>query len=196
MEIPAHLPERLKTGDHAALEELIECHEPALRAFVRLKMGPALRAHESHSDLVQSVCRELLSDLSTFEYRGEAAFRAWMYQAAERKLRDRARYWARDKRDADRAVPLEPGSPSDDGIVACYTAIATPSEFAAANELAERLEAAFDELPERDRHVILLARVVGLSTAEIGAELNENPRYARTLLSRALARLATLLERR
>ena len=37
-------------------------HLDDLRAFVRLKIDPRLRVRESGSDLVQSICREVLED--------------------------------------------------------------------------------------------------------------------------------------
>ena len=51
-------------------------------------MGPQLRAKESASDLVQSVCREVLGRLDRFQHGGEAGFRHWLYATALRKVRD------------------------------------------------------------------------------------------------------------
>ena len=42
--------------------------------------------------------------------------------------------------------------------------------------------------------MILLTRVAGLSHAEVAREMGRTPIATRTLLSRALARLATALE--
>jgi RNA polymerase sigma factor (sigma-70 family) len=191
MESSAILLDEIRTGSRPALEQLLERHLPALRAYVRLSTGPALRAQESQSDLVQSVCRELLADLSRFEYRGEPEFRAWMYQAAARKVASKARYWKRDMRDHVRREQY----PDDDGsLCVCYATIASPSAIAASKELAERMEKAFEELPENYRRVVLLKRVAGLSTADLAAELGHGEGYTRVLLSRALARLATLLD--
>ena len=66
-------------GSGGALDALLERHLPALRVYVRLQAGDFLREQESSSDIVQSVCRELLQDLDAFEYRGEGQFRAWLY---------------------------------------------------------------------------------------------------------------------
>ena len=61
-----------------------------------------------------------------------------------------------------------------------------------AREELECIETAFDELPERYREVITLSRVCGLTTAELAERLELSEHYARTLLSRALARLSRL----
>ena len=66
---------RASRGDAAAIEQLIQEHLPGLRAFVRLNAGATLRAREAQSDLVQSVCREVLEGREGFEYRGDAAFK-------------------------------------------------------------------------------------------------------------------------
>jgi DNA-directed RNA polymerase specialized sigma24 family protein len=48
-------------GDQLAIEALLERHLPGLRAFVRLRAGPAVRTRESTTDVVQSACREVLA---------------------------------------------------------------------------------------------------------------------------------------
>ena len=62
-------------GDARAVEALIERYLPELRAFVRLRAGELIRAHESRSDVVQSACREVLQHIERFRFTGEGAFR-------------------------------------------------------------------------------------------------------------------------
>jgi RNA polymerase sigma-70 factor (ECF subfamily) len=183
-----------RTGDEAAMDQLLERHLPGLRNFLRLRCGPRVRAMESVSDLAQSVCREALQELDDFDYRGEAAFRAWLFRLAERRVVDRVRYYEREKRDVRRVQPLQAGADSSQrDIAGSYATFLTPSRVAMSHEDVERLESAFDELPERYRDVIVWSRIVGLSNEDIGRELDCTPHYARTLLSRGLARLAALL---
>ena len=186
------LVERARAGDRRALEDLVVLHLPALRAFVRVQAGRELRDKESCSDLVQSACREVLADLSAFEYREEAAFRRWLFRAAERKILDRARFHGREKRDAKREQAL-PASAS--GLLDCYASFCTPSEVAVAREEEERIESAMEKLPETYREVLRLRHLLGLSNAEIAAEIGRTPEYARMLLGRARHRLGELLER-
>lgn len=89
------LTELAARGDETAIERLLERHLPRLRAFVRLRAGALLRQKESHSDLVQTVCRRILEDAAKFEYRGEASFLAWLYRAALNKMWERHRYYSR-----------------------------------------------------------------------------------------------------
>ena len=91
-----------------AVEQLLVHHLPGLQAWLRLRMGALLRARETPEDLMQSVAREVLDDLEGFEWRGEAAFRHWLYVKAQRKLIDRARFVAAERRRPDKEQPLDP----------------------------------------------------------------------------------------
>ena len=198
--MPAETPqlvERIRSGDREALEQLLRNELPGLRAYVRLRAGAALRARESASDLVQSACREVLGKLDAFRYGGEAGFRNWLYAAALHKIVNRAEHWGAQKRDVQREVPLQGGSPSeadDRGLADVYCTLGTPSQNAIARETLDAMEAAFDRLPEDRREIIVLARVVGLEHADIATRLGCTEATARKRLFRALAELAEWLE--
>lgn len=182
------LAERAAAGDRAALDELLVRHMPRLRAFVRLRAGPLARAHDETSDLVQSVCREVLAKAATFRFPSESAFRHWLFAEALRKIGKRARYEVAEKRDIGRAAEI------DASLVACYSSFTSPSDHAARRQQVERIEAAFDRLTEPQREVVTLAYVVGLSRAEIATQLQTTEGAVRTMLHRALARIAALLD--
>lgn len=186
------LIERTRNGDHIALDELLTRHLNSLQGYLRLRCGGALREYESCSDFAQSVCREVLSDLACFEYRGEAAFRRWLFEAAERKLKDRARYWGRAKRDGMR-VELTTSDASNSDVLSCYASFCSPSQGAIMRDELARIERAFDRLTEAQREVIVLSRIVGMPTNEIAEHTGQTVEYTRVLLSRGLAKLATLL---
>jgi RNA polymerase sigma-70 factor (ECF subfamily) len=181
---------RALAGEGGALPRLIEHCLPGLRAWIRLQTGEALRAKESASDLAQSVCLELLQDLSSFEYRGEAAFRQWLYRAAERKIRDRARYWQAERRDVAREQRPRAEDERADELLDCYATFCTPSRVAVAREELARIETAFAALSPEHREVILLARMLGLPHAEIAQRMHRSEGAVRVLLFRALAELA------
>jgi RNA polymerase sigma-70 factor (ECF subfamily) len=186
----AILARRAAEGDAAAVEELLVRYLPSLRAFVRAHMGPGLRARESSSDMVQSVCREVLAHLDRFQHPSEGAFKHWLFTTAQRKIANRARDLGREKRDARREVPLD-GEDGALGLV--YARISSPSGVAARREDLERFEAALDQLHGEQREVLLLAHLVGLSRAEIGERLGKTEVAVRGLLHRATARLSILL---
>jgi len=190
----AALYDRARSGDRVAIATLLERHVPRLRAYLRLKAGPLVRRRERTSDLVQSVCLELLGNIEQFEYRGEAAFRHWLYTAALRKVIAKDAYWRAQKREAGRDHVDGGQSEADVLLLAEYRRLSTPSQNALARDELERIESAFEHLSEEHREVILLARVAGLDRTQIGAAMGRSEGAIRVLLHRALARLASLLD--
>ena len=187
---PMDDPDDAPTGSSdIPLPTLLERHLPALQTYVRLKAGALLRARESCTDLAQSVCRELLTDQDALAFENDATFRACLYQAAERKIIDRHRYYTRQKRDVNRTISLQEA----EVLATSYARIASPSTVAGARERVRMLEAAFDELPDEHRDVILLFQVAGLSHREIADQLGRTETACRSLLSRAQAKLGRLL---
>lgn len=182
--------EAARAGDGNAVEQLILRYQPRLHAFVRLRLGEAVRAREATVDVVQSVCRELLGAAPKFEFRGEERFRDWLFTAALHKIRDKQRFHARDRRDGAREQEL------DDGGLAQAATFLTPSVDAVGRETAEALAAALAELSEEHREVITLARVVQLPHAVIAESMNRSEAAVRQLLVRALLHLSQRLKRR
>ena len=182
------------TGDPVALNSLFGRHLPNLRAFIRMKAGRMVKAKESVNDLVQSVCREVLEDFDQFEYRGEAAFRQWLFLHATRKILERHRYHRAAKRDAAREAPPR-DLPEDEAttLMRCYATFCTPSRRAAAREELHRIESAIAELPENQRDALALSRMMGLSYKDAAEQLDCTPAAVRGLVARGLARLSDSL---
>jgi len=182
---------QVESGDAAAVDRLLERHLPGLRAFVRLRSGPVLRARESSGDLVQSVCREILKNRGRLRHDGESGFKRWLYRTALRKIVNRHEYYQAAKRDVRREAPAA----GSDEVLAGYGSLCTPSQEASANEQVACIEAAFDRLPEHYREVIVGSRLLGLSHAELAAQCGKSESAIRTTLSRALAQLAYEIDR-
>ncbi len=195
----SHTVDRLvqaaRGGDRLAVGELLEWHLPRLRAFVRLNVGEGLRAKESCSDLVQSTCREVLEHIDRLdEYRGEDAFRVWLFSWALNKIRDRQKFYRAEKRNP--AKEVRPSALHDDASLAdLYVTIDTPSRHAMRGELVAQVERAFDGLPEDHREVIALAKIAGAPHEEIARHMKRTPKAVRNLLNRALVKLSTELRK-
>ena len=177
---------RVSLGDGAAVTTLLQQQLPGLRAYIRMKAGKELLALESSSDLAQSVCRDILENLGRFQYDGEGAFRKWLFTTALRKIADRYEFYQAGRRNIRR----EASTGGDDAILEACRGFYTPSRQAAAREDLARLETCLRSLDDDKREVILLSRMVGLSHAEIAAEMGKTEVAVRKLLSRALAELA------
>lgn len=186
------LVSRAQGKDAAAIETLLVRHLPGLRRWLRLRMGAQLRARETPEDLVQSVAREVLADLDGFEWRGEAAFRHWLYVTAQRKLIDKARFLAAERRSPLHERPADTGS-SSDGVLAEFATGASPSRDLQSREEVARIERAFDELPADYQEAISLHRFCGLGYDEIAARMQRSEGAARNLVYRGLSRLALRL---
>jgi RNA polymerase sigma-70 factor (ECF subfamily) len=183
-------------GDRAALDQLLAHYLPDLRAFVRLRCGAVVRARESSSDIVQSVCREVLEHAERFKHPSELAFKQWLFVSALRKIQNRQEFYLAQKRDALREVPLETPTSSgsnEQGLMRIYQNFSSPSRRAILREEVERIERAFETLPEEYREVITLAHVVGLSRAEIAEQMGKSEGAVRVLLHRALAKVSEVL---
>lgn len=191
--------ERARDGDEGALRALLQRYLPDLHAYVRLRAGRMLLARESSADLVQSICREVLGELEGFEYRGERAFRSWLYTVAQRKLATRYHYHLAQRRDVGREVRLPAPAFTDTSraevdLADSYAALLSPSRRLAAKQFVERVEEAFASLPDHYREVVLLSRSEGLTHGQIAQRMGRSEGSVRMLLSRALAELARLLD--
>lgn len=190
----ADLMRRAKAGDREALGRLLERHLPGVRAFVRLNAGRAIRERESTSDLVQSICREVLEDVQTLASDEESAFKKWLFTAAARKIVDRDRHIHAARRDARRETPIDDDTSRAPELAAPYAAFRSPSGDLAMKDEIRRIEEAFDRLPDDQRRVLTLTSIVGLSCAEVATALDKSEVAVRQALSRARARLAMLLD--
>ena len=189
------LTRRAGQGDRDALDALLECYLPELRAFVRLRAGPLIRARESDSDLVQSVCRELLDHADRFKHPSESAFKRWLYTTALRKILSRREFYLAQRRDVLREIAPNAEDSEDRAadLLSLYQSFSTPSQHAMVREEVERIELAFESLSDEQREIITLAHIVGLPRGEIAAQLGKSQGAVRMLLHRALAKVARQL---
>lgn len=188
----ATLVDDASRGHDGSVAELLQRFLPDLRAHVDRQVGPGLRLLESGADLVQSACREALASLQdgSFEFRGDEQFRAWLFQVALNKVRERARYHAAAHR---RAVAT--ADPCGTGLGNAADAAPSPSQLAGQREDQERLAAAFRLLSAEQQRIVQWAKVDNLSHREIAERLHTSEGNSRVLLARALARLGLLASR-
>lgn len=186
------LVNRALEHDAQAVEVLFTRYRERLRGALRKLIGPKYRLLLADSeDATQDAILSALKRLHQFEYRGDGSFLAWLLKGAEYEILRRIRGIEAQKRKAEGIVSMD----AADEI--CIPAKdATPSQVHDEAELAERIRAALQQLPDREREAIVLKRYMDLETAEICAELGLPSEGAlRALLSRAQARLAGLLAR-
>lgn len=185
--------EAAASGDGQAYDQLFEQSLPALVAYLRGKVGGELAGRESVRDMAQSVCREVLRDLSSLHFRSEEQFRAYLFLQASRKVVDRYRYHKQEMRDPARVEQL-PTEGEEAGVLGAFASL-TPSRAASAKEELSRVEQALQMLPEAQRDAVLLSRIAGLGYEEIARQKGISSAAVRGLVARGLATLAGLLGR-
>jgi RNA polymerase sigma factor (sigma-70 family) len=161
---------------------------PRVREFVTRRLRPELAQVESPSDIVQSACRELLSDLNReSQVRGGLAVLRWRFlRRALRKIVQKHRYHAAQKRRLGRAAG---GNAVDAALDLALGPVARLVEA----ERAERLARAMQQLSIRHQRVIEWVHFDGMPHAEVGRRLGCSEDASKMLLSRAKARLAVAL---
>lgn len=176
-------------GEPQALAALLERYLPMLHAYVRVRLGRALEPRESTADVVQSVCRQILSARTVTEFGDEQHFRAWLFTSALNKLREKLRHHSSLRRAPDReAAPLDPA--------AAALFFETPSQGAIGNETAAAVAESLAALSEPHREVITLARLVGLPHSAIAEVMGRSEAAVRQLVGRAMLAFVAELERR
>ncbi|MEZ5963017.1 MAG: RNA polymerase sigma factor [Planctomycetota bacterium] len=173
------------------VDALFARHLPPLVAFVRARTGRAVAARESAIDIAQSVCREVLQDLGKLEFRGDEAFRGWLFMQATRKILDRNRFLHRDRRDVGREQA--PSEAEAESLLTAYATLATPSRCASAREELARIEAAVHDLPEAQRDAVTMSRLMGMGYTDIAQIMDLTESAVRGLVARGLAAIAAKL---
>lgn len=188
-----NLVSRALEQDRDAIDLLFQRYRDRLRSALRKLIGPKYRLLLADSeDATHDAILSALKRLHQFEYRGEGSFLAWLLKGAEYEIIRRIRAVETKKRSAHGGL-IGIDDDVNDLVVAKD---ATPSQLHDETELAERIRTALQELPDREREIIVLRRYLELDTDEICAEMGLPTEGAvRALLSRAQARLAGLLSR-
>ena len=188
-----NLVSRALDQDRDAIDLLFQRYRDRLRTALRKLIGPKYRLLLADSeDATHDAILSALRRLHQFEYRGDGSFLAWLLKGAEYEIVRRIRALETKKRTAvGGLVGLDENTE--------HLAIAkdaTPSQVHDENELAERVRVALQQLPDREREIIVLRRYLELDTNEICAEMGLPTEGAvRALLSRSQARLSGLLSR-
>jgi len=187
------LVSRALEQDREAIDLLFQRYRDRLRAALRKLTGPKYRVLLADSeDATHDAILSALKRLHQFEYRGEGSFLAWLLKGAEYEIVRRIRALETKKRSAPGGL-VDIDERVEDLLAAKE---ATPSQQHDEGELAERIRMALQQLPDREREIIVLRRYLELDTPEICAEMGLPTEGAvRALLSRAQARLSGLLSR-
>jgi len=195
----ADLVAQLRAGDESAMAQLVDQWSPAMLRVARSFVGSA----QSAEDVVQDAWLGMLSGLARFE--GRSSLRTWTFSILVNRARTRGTREARTlpqpplgPREALTADDWCPGSGWERS--ATWSSIdaqsrwdTSPETAALSREALQQLDLALSALPPRQRKVVTMRDVCGMSAEEVCAALNISPANQRVLLHRARAVLREAL---
>ena len=189
---------RAARGDRAARQQLIARHRERLRRMVAVRMDPRLSPRIDPSDVVQEALAEAERHLEAYLRDQPLPFYPWLRQFAWQRLRHLHRHHidAR-RRSVAREEPWELPLPDRSALDLARRLLASgtsPSRCLIRDELRQRVQEALARLDPRDREVLVLRYLEGLTTDEIAAVLAIRAGAVKMRHLRALERLRGLLD--
>jgi RNA polymerase sigma factor (sigma-70 family) len=180
-----------QAGDADATNRLFERYRDRLLQVVSLQLGKRRSALlEDEEDIVQDTLLKAFQNLGSFTPRSDGALLHWLARLAENNLRDAVRRERAQKRGEGRVRPRADLSSAFLMSSIFSSGEPSPSQVAAAGELAEKVETLLIELPERERRAFVMRCLCAASFEEVAAELGlGSAATARSFYSRMMARL-------
>ena len=181
LESTASLIARIRSGDEAAQDLLLQRHLPALRRWAQGRLPARARHLADTDDLVQNSMLRTLDKVKDFEPRHTGAFFAYIRRALQNQIRDQLR--AADRR-PKQPLPVEP-----------IAVQPSPLEEAIGRERLQAYEDALEQLTDQQREAVIMRVELGIGYEEI-AEVIGSPSWnaARMVVSRALVRLSEMMD--
>lgn len=168
------------TGDHLARERLAGYVQPMIQRYCRTRIGRGAGGHDTADDVAQEACLGIFAALPRY-YGKNHPFNSFAYRIAANKVADHYR-----KLSANRATTMEDPPERSDSAP-------TPEDTAIGRELSGRVQLLLSLLDDREREIVSLRIVVGLSAAETAREVGSTSGAIRVTQHRALVKLRTAL---
>jgi RNA polymerase sigma-70 factor (ECF subfamily) len=191
--------EALKAGDEAAFKDLIQRHHGPM---LRLAMAYVKDAGVAE-EVVQESWLTCLRSLDRFE--GRSSLKTWILGIVMNVARARRRKESRilpfaslfSRDDSDRERPtVDPSRFGRDGMWQTLPQAwdNLPEAKVLGDETLERVKSAIEDLPQKQREVIVLRDVAGLDAEEVSRMLGISAANERVRLHRARAAVRKMLE--
>jgi RNA polymerase sigma-70 factor (ECF subfamily) len=168
-------------GDSAAAPALLREIHPLVVKYCRARMGRDGRSYLTSDDVAQDVCLAVMKSLQNYRNQG-APFLGFVYGIAQHKIADAYRAIARDHTDRI-AEPPEQEAPGP-----------TPEGKALETERRERIRGLLDRLPAKQREILTLRQINGLTAEETAEMIGSSPGAVRVAQHRAMSRLRQMLQ--
>ena len=188
-QIEAQFIERLKRGDAAAFETLVNERSGEIYGLLyRLT-----ESTEEARDLTQETFLRAFQSIGHF--RGESDLRTWIYRIAINQARNRWRWWRRRRRDSTISIdaPAANGHPSLVGTLKSEDG-RDPEKDALAHERERALRKALSTLKRVYREAVVLRDIEGFAYEEIAVALDISIGTVKSRLARGRQELRRKLE--
>ena len=180
----ADLVALLRAGDEEAISQLVEQWSPIMFRLARSFVA----SPQSAEDVVQEAWLGMLSGLARFE--GRSSLRTWTFTILVNRARTRG---AREAR----TLPRSPLEDAAEEPTRTWFSLAqrdnTPESAVLSREILLQLDRAISVLPPRQRQVVTMREISGMSAEEVCAALGISAANQRVLLHRARAALRVAL---
>ncbi|BBY17419.1 sigma-70 family RNA polymerase sigma factor [Mycolicibacterium litorale] len=163
-------------GNRDALREVLETIRPIVVRYCRARIGATERSGLSADDVAQEVCLAAITALPRYKDQGRP-FLAFVYGIAAHKIADAHRAASRNKSDPTDVVPER------------FSSEAGPEQLAINAESSARMDQLLGVLPDKQREILILRVVVGMSAEETAEAVGSTAGAVRVAQHRALARL-------
>jgi RNA polymerase sigma-70 factor (ECF subfamily) len=183
----ADLVALLRAGDEEAISQLVEQWSPTMLRVARSFVDSA----QSAEDVVQEAWLGMLSGLARFE--GRSSLRTWTFTILVNRARTRGAREARTVPQSTLAAGDEPAAEGWSSIDVASRWDTAPERVVLSREALLELDRAISALPPRQRQVVTMREISGMSAREICAVLGISPANQRVLLHRARAALRASL---
>jgi RNA polymerase sigma-70 factor (ECF subfamily) len=190
MDDDAELMQRLRTGDEQAFVLLVRrYHDPMLR--LACSFVPSVAVAE---EVVQDTWMGVLRGVAGFE--GRSSFRTWLFRILVNRARTAGARERRSVAVADAGPAVEASRFDRTGHWSDPPEHWTDAvdDRLSARKLADRIRSAIGELPPRQREVVTLRDVEGMSSSEVCHVLDISEGNQRVLLHRGRSRVRQVLE--
>jgi len=170
----AELVTLLRAGDEEAMSQLVDRWSPAMFRVARSFVG----SPQSAEDVVQEAWLGMLRGLARFE--GRSSLRAWIFTILVNQARTRGAREARTVPQPELEYGAEEPAKTPEGVML-------------GKEVLLQVDRALTALPPRQRQVVTMRDVCGMTAEEVCAALGISPTNQRVLLHRARAALRPAL---
>jgi RNA polymerase sigma-70 factor (ECF subfamily) len=182
-DLDVELMGRIRRGDFAAFEELIEIHQRSVIGTVAKMLGNPSDAE----DIAQQVFIRVWK--SAVRYEPQAKFTTWLFTITRNLVFNEVR-----RRQRKPTVSMQEREETTHRVVEDVQG-SSPDEELLRSEMEAAIDRAIDALPEKQRLAVVLRRYEEMPYEEIGVVLSMSVPAVKSLLFRARAQLKETLQR-